>query len=169
MSHAEATPCKLPLLDGDDTTDPRLLVVEKDLANVERRQGFSTGDVASVKDLLCTAWGLLLRCFTGQDEVSFHFRQDTIDNLVSNSAAPRTFQSIFQMVFDEHDSLATCLAKAKDGYAGNEQRQPSLVSSGTGSTSLSATGHQNTHVWVQDANAIDAQNVAVDKVFPHPV
>ena len=164
MSHTEATPCKLPLLDGGETADSRLLTTETELENVGRFQSLGNRDTASFNDLLCTAWGLLLRCFTGQDEISFHFRRNVIDDGVSNRAVPQTFQSMFRMEFDEHDSLATCYAKAKDGYAGKERRQTSLVSTVPDSPSLSATGQQNTYIWIQDASN-DAQDVAVDKVI----
>ena len=164
MSHTEATPCKLPLLDGAETTEARLLTTETELENVGRFQSLGNRDTASFNDLLCTAWGLLLRCFTGQDEISFHFRHNVIDDGVSNRAVSQILQFIFRMEFDEHDSLATCYAKAKNGYAGNERRQTSLVSTVPDSPSLSATGQQNTYVWIQDASN-DAQGVAVDKVI----
>ena len=164
MSHTEATPCKLPLLDGEETPEARLLTTETEFDYAGRFQSLGNRDTASFNNLLCTAWGLLLRCFTGQDEISFHFRHTVIDDGLSNPAISRTFQSMFQVEFDEHDSLATCYAKAKDGYAGNERRQTSLVSTVTDSPSPSATGQQNTYVWVQDVSD-DAQGVAVDKVI----
>ena len=71
---------------------------------------------------------------------------------------------MFQMEFDEHDSLATCYAKAKDGYSGIEGKHTSLVSPVPDSPSLSTTGQPNTHVWVRD-DGDDAQDVAVDKVI----
>ena len=164
MSHTAETPCKLPLLDGDETSESRLLKLETELEFAERFQSLGNRDTASFDNLLCTAWGLLLRCFTGQDEISFYVRQNVADGGISNSAASRTFQSLFRMVFDEHDSLATCYAKTRDGYAGNERMQTSLISTVPDSSSLSATGHQNTYVWIQDASD-DAQDVAVDKVI----
>ena len=161
MSHTEATPCKLPLLDGEKTTESRLLTTETEL---EYAESLGNRDKASFNPLLCTAWGLLLRCFTGQDEISFHFQHNVINDAVSNPAVPQSFQSMVQLEFNEHDSLATCCAEAKDGYAGNERRQTSLVSTVPDSPSLSATGQQNTYVWVRDASD-DARDVAVDKVI----
>ena len=164
MSHTEATPCKLPLLDGDKTTDSRLLTTDTEFEYAERFQSLGNRDIASFNHLLCTAWGLLLRCFTGQDEISFHFRHKVTNDAISDAAVSQTFQSMFQMEFDEHDNLATCYAKAKDGYAGNEGKHTSSVSPAPDSPSLSATGQQNTYVWVRDAGD-DAQDVAVDKVI----
>ena len=164
MSHTEATPCKLPLLDGDKTTDSRLLTTETTFEVDERFQSLGNRDTASFNQLLCTAWGLLLRCFTGQDEVSFYFQDNVISDAVSNSSLSQMFQSVFQIEFDEHDSLATCYAKAKDGHAGNEPRQTTSVSTVPSSASPSAMGHQNTYVWVQDAGD-NGQDATVDKVF----
>ena len=163
MSHTEATPCKLPLLDGERSTDSRLLTTETELEYAGKFQSLGNRDEASFNHLLCTAWGLLLRCFTGQDEVSFHFQHHEANDAVSNPAVSHTFQSLFRVEFDEHDSLATCYAKAKDSYAGNEQRDTALVSTVPDSPSHSATNQQNTHLWIQDADD-GVQDVAVDKV-----
>ena len=59
------------------------------------------------------------------------------------------------MSFDEQDSLATCLAKAKDGY-----------SSDSDTTTLGAANNQNTHIWVQYDNGGEAENVTIEKVLP---
>ena len=164
MSHTQATSCKLPLLDGEVTAKARLIVTDLQLGNIERIQHFGKGDITSFSELLCTAWGLLLRCYTGQDDISFHFHQSINEKLVSNSTVPPINQSTFRMVFDEHETLSTCFAKAKDGYAGNERGGPSLVSTALESRSLSAASYQNTHVWIQDSTRKDTQDVAVEKV-----
>ena len=166
MSQREATSCKLPLLDGEDTNTVRLTVVESELQYVDRLQRLGKGDRASLNDLLCTAWGLLLRCYTGQENVSFQFRQSICDDLVSNSSVSRLSQSTFRMVFDEHESLSSCLAKAKDGYVdvGNQRGNPSLSSTASALASLSAADYQNTHVWIQGINCKDTQDIAVGKV-----
>lgn len=165
MSHTEAMSCKLPLLDGEDTSEPRLMVTELEFDNSEILQNFSKGDVVSFNDLLYTAWALLLRCYTGQDNVSFYLRQSNVDHLVPKSAVPRDHQPTFRMAFHDQESLSTCVARAKDGYACNERGGQSLVSTESDSRPFSAAHYQNTHVWVQDATCIDTQDVAVQKVF----
>lgn len=164
MSHTEATPCKLPLLDGEKTTGTRLLSIETEFELAERFQGLGSRDTESFSNLLWAAWGLLLRCFTGQDKISFHFLRNGIDDRVSDPAVSRTFQSTVRMVFDEQDSLATCYAKAKDGYDGDERSQTSLAATEPDSPSFSVTGQQNTYVWVQNPGE-NGQDAAVDKVF----
>ena len=161
MSHTEAISCKLPLLDGENTTRARLIEIELGLENVERLQDFNKKDPTPFNDLLCIAWGLLLRCYTGQDDISFHFRQNIVGDLVPNPAIPLINQSTFRMVFHEHESLSTCFAKAKVGYAENECGAPSLVPTVSDSSSYSAATHQNTHISVQDSTRKVAQDVVV--------
>lgn len=165
MSHVEATSCKLPLLDGEDSTAPRLTTTEFEPENAERLQKFDEGDVGSFNDILCTAWGLLLRCYTGQDNVFFHFRQSNVDNVVSNLAVHGDYQSTFQMTFHEQESLSTCISRAKDGYTDDERGGTSLISTASDSRPFSSSHYQNTHVWVQNATRNDMQDVAVQKVL----
>ncbi len=165
MSHTEAMSCKLPLLDGEDTSEPRLMTTALELESAEILQNFSKGNVASFDDMICAAWGLLLRCYTGQDNVSFYFEQDNADDLVSKSAVPRDRQSTFRMAFHEQETLSMCVARAKDGYGESERGGPSLVSTVSDSRSLPSSYYQNTHVRVEDATCKRMQDVAVQKVF----
>ena len=162
MSHTEAMSCKLPLLDGEGTSESRLMMTALELESAETVQKFSKGNVASFDDMICAAWGLLLRCYTGQDTISFYFEQGNDDNLVSKSAVPRDRRSTFRVAFHEQDTLSMCVARAKDGYGDSERGGPSLVSTVSSSRSLPS---QNTHVWVEDAMCKRMQDVAVQKVF----
>lgn len=165
MSYAEAASCRLPLLDGEDTTEPQLITTELELENVETLQRFANGDVASFNAMLCTAWGLLLRCYTGQDHVSFYFRQGNVDDPVPNSTVPRDSQSTFQMAFYDQESLSTCVLRAKDGYTDDERGGPSLFSAVSDQRSFSGPYNRNTHVWVQGGIRKDMGGVIVRKVF----
>ncbi|KAL9134631.1 MAG: hypothetical protein Q9175_004183 [Cornicularia normoerica] len=69
------------------------------------------------------------------------------------------------MAFHEHESLSTCVTRAKDSYADNERGSPSLIFTGLDSKSSSASQKQNTHVWVQDATRQGVQDVTVQKIF----
>ena len=164
MSYAKAMSCKLPLLDGEDGAEPDLMTTELELVNANRLQNFGKGDVRSLGDILCTAWGLLLRCYTGQDDVSFHYRQGDVDNMASDSSIPHSRRSTFRMTFDEQESLSACIARAQGGYAGNERGGPSLVSTVSNARSPSASRYQNTHVWVRDANCVNSQDAIIQKV-----
>lgn len=156
--------CKLPLLDEEETTKSRLMTAEVELESAERFLNIARGDVVTFKDMLCTAWGLLLRCYTGQDNVSFYFRQGHVDDPVSNSAVPRDSHSTFRMSFHEQESLSLCVARAKDACADAEREGPSLGPPVSDSRSLSASRDQNTHVWIRNATCKDTQDSAVQKV-----
>ena len=166
MSQRQATSCKLPLLDGEDTNTAQLARVESEFQYVDKLQRAGKRDEASLSDKLCTAWGLLLRCYTGQDDISFHFRQNICDDLVSNSPVSRIYQSTFRVVFDEHENLLSCFAKAKDSHVdvGNQRGNLSLYPTASSSVSSSTADHQNTYVWVKSMNCKDAQDIAVEKV-----
>lgn len=161
MSRTETTSCKLPLLDGEDTTEVRLVETKLELENLDCLQDFGAKDGTTFNDLLCTAWGLLLRCYTGQDNISFHFRQITADDLVPTPVVHLKSPSAFRMIFDEHEILSTCFARAKDGYAGTE----SVVSTVSDLSSSSAAGSQNTHVLVRDSACKVPQDIVVQKVL----
>lgn len=164
MSQTEAITCKIPLLDGEDTTRPQLIETELELENVERLHYLGERDPASFNAVLCTAWGLLLRCYAGQDDVSFHFRQDCVDGSISNSAGPREHQSMFRIKFHEDENLSTCVARAKDGFADDERVGPFVVSTESDSRTFSVSRNQNTSVWVQNATCKVSQDVIVPKV-----
>lgn len=164
MSHTETMSCNLPLLDGEDSNRTRLIVTELELENAARLRNLGTGDEASFNDMLCTAWGLLLRCYTGQDDVSFSFRQDTVHAMVSNATVPRGHQSTVRMTFDEQESLATCVVRAKNSYADDVRGELSLTSVESGSGPFSGSHHHNTHIWVQDTTFKDTQDVGIQKV-----
>ncbi len=165
MANTEVTSCKLPLLDGEDAAENCLIMTELELEDTAIFQNFGKGEVASFDDLLCTAWALLLRCYTGQDNVSFHLRQSSVDDVASTLAVPRIRESSFRMSFEEHDSLSACISKAKDGYGSNERAEPPIVSTVSESGSSFTADYQNTYVWIQDININDTQKIAVQKVF----
>lgn len=164
MSHTEAMSCKLPLLDGEDVARVRLLETELELESFDCLQEFGEKDVTSFNDLLCTAWGLLLRCYTGQDDISFHFRQINADDVLPTPDVHLNNPSVFRMAFDEHETLSTCFAKAKDGYSPNSPNE-SVVSTVSDSSSSSAAGNQNTHVFIRDSTRKITQDIVVQKVL----
>lgn len=164
MSHTEATSCQLPLLDGGHTTESPHKITTFELEDTNIFHDYSNGDLESLNSLLCTAWGLLLRCFTGQDSVAFQFRRSLIDNAALNAAVPQIQQSVFRMVFQEHETVSTCLAKAKGAYAITEWERQSSVSTTPELRSSTAATHQNTYIQVHDTTYEDTQDVVIHKV-----
>ena len=163
MSRTEAISCKLPLLDGDNATNrPLRIELEPGKAEIFRNSG--NGDIEAFNDLLCVAWGLVLRCYTGQNNVSFHFQQNLASDLISNSTGSQTGQSLFRIEFDERENLSTCCTKARASHTFNQRREPFLVSTTSESDVPSPAGHQNTLVWVQHPNSHNTFNAQVQKV-----
>ena len=161
MSHTEATSCTLPLLDGEDISSPYLISTEIELEGGEKFRGFDKSDGSPFKDMLCTAWGLLLRCYTGQDDVSFHFRNGIIKKPISHLPTPSDHFSMFRMAFVEEDTLLKCIRKAQDCYADDVRGSQPLASARSESK---FSQYQNSFVWVQDASHKDAQDTLIQKV-----
>ena len=161
MSHTEATSCTLPLLDGEDISSPHHISTEIELEVGEKFRGFDKSNGSPFNDVLCTAWGLLLRCYTGQDDVSFHFRNGNTEKLISNAATPSDHLSMCRMSFVENDTLLKCIRKAQDCYT-DDLRGSQPLASGRSESSFSQ--YQNSFVWVQDASRKDAQDTSIQKV-----
>ena len=161
MSHTEATSCTLPLLDGEDISSPHLISAEIELEVGEKFRSFDKGNGSPFNDILCTAWGLLLRCYTGQDDVSFHVRNGNIGKLISSPATPSDHLPTFRMAFADEDTLLKCIRKAQDWYA-NDVRGRQPLASARSESSLSQ--YQNSFVWVQDASCKDTQDTLIQKV-----
>ncbi|MCJ1436746.1 hypothetical protein MMC27_006128 [Xylographa pallens] len=61
----------------------------------------------------CTAWALLLRCYTGQDQVTFEY---TTDNAIATA-------SLLRMSFGENNILSKYTESARDAIAGIKQKR----------------------------------------------
>jgi hypothetical protein len=72
------TPCRFPRfarVSDDTSTLPRKTSsVRVDVQQAEKLRELSTTDPDELAAVIRTAWALLLRCYTGQDDVSFEFR-----------------------------------------------------------------------------------------------
>ncbi|KAL8941315.1 MAG: hypothetical protein Q9211_001867 [Gyalolechia sp. 1 TL-2023] len=105
MATSEKVFCKLPLLGGNVKSSPQILAVDSVSGTVvEKLHELYRRDGAVFKDNLCTAWSLLLRCYTGQDRVSFR---------VASSAASSNYPSLFQLDINRHEPLLICLERAR--------------------------------------------------------
>ena len=82
-------------------------------------------DPKSFSNILCTAWGLLLRAFTGEDQVKFHFRDDKDADFADRLA-------LFQATFSAQDSLSVCMQTAETALSsgGSSDLNEPGVSSG---------------------------------------
>ncbi|KAL8995122.1 MAG: hypothetical protein Q9169_005085 [Polycauliona sp. 2 TL-2023] len=102
MSSRDNAICRLPLLDGEPDTGSQVIAVHVEPARLAILLASFHRDQAAAAALLYTAWGLVLRCYTGQDEILFETR--------NNSSV-----SLFRVAFEGNEPLSACIAKAVAG------------------------------------------------------
>ena len=112
VAASEAEPCKLPLLDGESNGATETVTTEVQLHNAGRIQEVCREDRTLVDGMICTAWALLLRCYTGQDHVTFEYRDSM------KPTAP-----LVRVIFDEEETLMNYAEKAKDAISCAEQKR----------------------------------------------
>ncbi|KAI4184652.1 MAG: hypothetical protein L6R41_004597 [Letrouitia leprolyta] len=128
--------CKLPLLDGEGKLAPQTLAVDAVSGNVNKNLlELCKQDGAAFNNILFTAWSLLLRCYTGQDSVSFR---------VESSAISANQQSLFQLEVQRQESLLTCLERARKVSTDNVIPKEQKI---------------NTTVLIRDANGLASSAV----------
>ncbi|KAL8873714.1 MAG: hypothetical protein Q9174_000861, partial [Haloplaca sp. 1 TL-2023] len=113
MSSVEASFCRIPLLDGDKDSTNHIISLESVSHDLDRLRELYVHDEEMFATYLYTAWSLLLRCFTGQDNVSF--RTSLVPDTGEHSASTRKSlqRSTIRVDFHEDASLEACL-KATD-------------------------------------------------------
>ena len=113
LSVSEAEACKLPLLDGETSGPVEIITTEARLENVGNILDACRRDKILFSSTACTAWALLLRCYTGQDRVTFEY--------TTNDANARA--SLLQMSFGEDEILSKYTESARDAITGIEQKR----------------------------------------------
>lgn len=113
LSVSEAEACKLPLLDGETCESVEIITTEARLKNAGNILDICRRDRILFSGTACTAWALLLRCYTGQDRVTFEY---TTDN--ANVTA-----SLLHMSFGEDEILSEYTKRARDAITGIEQKR----------------------------------------------
>ncbi|KAL8876288.1 MAG: hypothetical protein Q9198_005492 [Flavoplaca austrocitrina] len=132
MSLGKNSFCRLPLLDGEPETELRILAVDSESGSLENLPQLFHHDEAAAATLLYTAWALVLRCFTGQDEVLFHARHKIGVNL-------------FQLAFEGNEPLSVYLARAAANNRFLDLKLPE-------ETPVDDQQRANTLVCIQDGN-----------------
>ena len=164
--------CKIPLLDGEAEPAPRARTTDIHLEQAAKLQGLYRNNKTYLEGLICTAWGLVLRCFTGQDDVSFHFRRSRSARPVAESASVQENRSKFQMSFRENEILLAHIQRAQEGTALVKPARPSLHRLTSDSSLHSFTSDHvtsaapldaNTMIWIQDTrHAVRAPHKGLD-------
>lgn len=128
LSATEVEVCKLPLLDANTSESAKIITTEVRLENAENTFDACRRDRLLFSGTVCTAWALLLRCYTGQDRVTFEY---TTEN--ANATA-----SFLRMSFGEDETSSKYTEKAKDAIIGIEQKRLAAIQS-TANTATSNT------------------------------
>ena len=116
---AELEPCQFPRLGASINGPRRPMSLRVNLEHVQRLQKLSASDEAALPSLLRVAWGLLLRCYTGLDDVCFGY-QETGTGTASNER-PRSFalangMPAARITVDDMVSVADTLERVKGEY-----------------------------------------------------
>ncbi|KAL9058760.1 MAG: hypothetical protein Q9206_001788, partial [Seirophora lacunosa] len=110
MSH-QTISCKLPLLDGDGKASPQVITVDTASDSVRELQGLYSSNISTFESYLYTAWGLLLRCYTGQDHVCFQLcRTLRVRDSDASAPSPHTV-SLLQLALREDETLSDIIRR----------------------------------------------------------
>ncbi|KAL8671338.1 MAG: hypothetical protein Q9168_004162 [Polycauliona sp. 1 TL-2023] len=130
MPSRENTICRLPLLDGEPETTSEAITVQVEPGRLETLHRLFQQDEITATALLYTAWGIVLRCYTGQDETLFQTRR-------------KSGVSLFRLSFEGDEPLSACLAKAA-AEAQNTETETSEI------RTSNKQPQANTAVWIQN-------------------
>lgn len=128
---AESEPCQFPRLGSGLTGPKRPISLRVNVEQQQKLQQLSVSDETSLPSLLRTAWGLVLRCYSGQDDVSFGYQQSGTCNSANGEPAPSNNSPpmlVARFILDETMSLAKALEKSRGEYVSGLLYQSSVPS-----------------------------------------
>lgn len=146
---SQAVVCKLPLLDGEGKATPGQIVAEvnRDVSNGLR--GLLVEDEKRLRALICAAWGLLLRCYTGQDEVCFDILKNSGIQSKQPSSDPPADRSSLRISCREESPLFEHVSMVQEDLALQGSKPLSTEKFNANVGSCSAKHNSNTMVWFQ--------------------
>lgn len=127
---AESEPCQFPRLGTSVDGPKRLMSLKVNLAYVHKLQQLST-DEASLPSLLRVAWGLLLWCYTGLNDVCFGYQETepgTVGDERPRISGPLNGMPVARFTVDDKVSVADIFEKAKGEYISGLPYQNSVPS-----------------------------------------
>lgn len=113
LSASEASACKLALLDGENSKPVEIITTEASSENARDTFNVCRHDKVLFSGVVCTAWAFLLRCYTGQDRVTFEYATDRAN------ATPY----LLGMRFEYDEILSKYTESARDAIVGIEQKR----------------------------------------------
>jgi hypothetical protein len=184
---AESEPCQFPRLGAGIDGSKRAMSIRVNLEHLQRLQQLAVSEEAALPSLLRVAWGLLLRCYTGLDDVCFGYQEPGTGT--AGNERPRISASINGMpaarfTVDGMVSVADALERVKGEYISGLPHQNSAPSSTTKDSwwsehqlfdtavvlrrSSNATASKNTIVTSQPLNEALSQEVCTRASPKHP-
>ena len=117
---ADAEPCRFPPFDVDIDGPKRPLSVRVQPDQIQELQKLAGEDGEILSSVLRTAWALLLRCYTGLEDVSFGYRETkrnmSVDGTCQGTETPVGLP-IARMRLEDSASLLDLVKKAQDDFA----------------------------------------------------
>ena len=123
---ADLGPCRFPHFDGEIDGPKRPLSTNVEVRHKQELQRLAAKDAETLPSILRTAWALVLRCYTGLEDVCFGYRETGTDSAVeiAQKLVERSEgMSIVRMNFEEAIVLVKLLDEAKDDYVKGRRYQ----------------------------------------------
>lgn len=143
LSTSDVESCKLPLLDGETSGSSEIIRTNVELD----REVFS--DLCRchglrLRSLLCTAWALVLRCYTGQDRATFEYITED-----SHTVAPS-----LRMILDQDETLSSHTENAQNAIAEFQRNATAMKQANAASVGIDALSHAvNTAIVFSNSDA----------------
>ena len=150
MSFSRAVGCKLPFLDGKPGPTARPITVEVNPESAGELLENITSDTSHLKGTICAAWGLLLRCYTGQNDVCFYFRQHNGSLPDQSPILQQHARQNLRLSFPENGELRNQILEAEDDVVALEQQRQSDLVTVQNADLGSNVNNPNTMVWVRE-------------------
>ncbi|KAL8924366.1 MAG: hypothetical protein Q9208_004148 [Pyrenodesmia sp. 3 TL-2023] len=124
--------CILPLLDGDAEASPRVIAVDSVSGDVGDLQKLYENSKERFDSYICTAWALLLRCYTGLDVVCFQLCANASQEEAGIPSGPRQAAPLLQLALGEDEPLSDIVERATTTTFPGHESQPRAKLSNTG-------------------------------------
>ncbi|KAI9709501.1 MAG: NRPS [Bogoriella megaspora] len=114
------SPCMFPRYGSGDLDRKEALVMDVKFEHLRKLQNLARAGDEHLESALQAAWALLLRCYTGLDDVCFAVQKVRTESLeIDRSEAKNTFSSVsaMKMRFEDTTQLSEVVYKAKESYS----------------------------------------------------
>lgn len=157
---ADVEPCIFPVAKGlRDRTQLQSLPVKLD-APLERIQAFCTSTTSTVANLISLVWGLVLRCYTGSDNVCFGYltsgREIGLEG-VEETIGPFVNMLISRINITADSTVQKLVEQVQSGYAAGLEYQHCWLAEIQHELALGGPGLFNTAMSVQRVGSMGAK------------